>query len=107
MNFTDADGNMSGGSGTVTATFDQTTPAVVTFPIPSAAASITGTTAGTITLFACVTFGSSTTLTEVVRVADASGKVSNELSVTISRPAGAPELPTSAPAPMWSIPDGG
>lgn len=101
VNFTDADANIPGGKATVTATFDQQTPIVVDFPIPSGTAQIAGTTAGTVTLFGCAHYGSASVLLEAVRVTDASGKVSNELSATTPRPAGFPQLPVPAPAPAW------
>lgn len=106
MNFTDIDGNVSGGKGTITATFDQTTPLVVDIPIPSVSGSINGTTAGTITFLACARYGPNSNLTEAIRVTDASGKVSNELSATTPRPPGFPQLPTPSQTPMWAVPDG-
>ena len=107
VNFTDADANVSGGKGTVTATFDQQTPIVVEFPIPSDSVQIAGTTAGTVTILGCVHYGSRSALTEAVRVTDASGKGSNELSATTPRPAGFPQLPVPAPAPAWDPLNGG
>jgi hypothetical protein len=105
MNFTDTDGNVSGGKATVTASFDRSSGFTVEFPIPSATASISGTTAGVITLSACATYGGSSTLTETIRVTDASGKVSNELTATTPRPPGFPQLPTPSPTPMWGVPE--
>ncbi|HZS32872.1 MAG TPA: hypothetical protein VFC42_05790 [Methylomirabilota bacterium] len=100
--FQDADGNVSGGTVSVVATFDGGATFPVDFPIPSPALRITGTTSGTITLSACVTYGSRTSLTEAVTLTDASGRKSNTLTTTTPRPAGAPELPQPAPAPLWS-----
>lgn len=107
VNFTDADANISGGRATITATFDQRTPIVVDIPIPSASAQIAGTTAGTVTVFGCAHYGSASVLTEAVRVTDASGKVSNELSATTPRPAGFPQRPVPVPAPAWDPLNGG
>jgi hypothetical protein len=99
MNFTDVDGNVSGGKATVNGTFDRSASFVFDIPIPSAGATISGTTSGTITLHTCVRYGSSTALTVAVRVTDASGKVSNELSAPIIRPAGFPLRPAPGLAP--------
>jgi hypothetical protein len=91
MSFSDADGNVSGGRATAATTFEQqATLLVIDVPIPSANATISGTTAGTITLIGCVTFGSTFSLTEEVTVTYASGRTSNQLSITAARPPGFP-----------------
>ena len=83
------------GRATIATTLDQqATSFVIDVPIPSANGTISGTTAGTITLIGCVTFGSSSSATQVVTVTDASGRTSNQLSVTVGRPLGVPQLPT-------------
>lgn len=93
--YTDADGNVRGG------TLDNTTTAPVggsvdlTAPIPSSAVAISGTTSGTITVTACLHFGSNDSVTERIHVVDASGKASNELTLQVGRPDGAPLLPRS------------
>jgi hypothetical protein len=96
LDYTDADGNLRGG------TLDDTTTAAVggimpfSAPIPSDGVTITGTTSGTITATFCTHFGSNSSITEQVKVTDASGKVSNELALNVPRPNGAPELPRDA-----------
>jgi hypothetical protein len=104
MDYSDADGNLRGG------TLDDTATAAVggsipnSAPIPSGPVSITGTTSGTITATFCAHFGSNSSFTEQVRVTDASGKVSNELTLNVPRPNGAPELPRDAdPAARKSL----
>jgi hypothetical protein len=104
LDYTDADGNLRGG------TVDDTTTAAVggtiplSAPIPSEVVTISGTTSGTITMTFCTHFGDNSNFTERVKVTDASGKVSNELTVNVARPNGAPLLPRDAdPAARKSI----
>jgi len=93
--YTDADGNVRGG------TLENTTSAaaggsmIFTPGIPSPGVAISGTTSGTITVTACLFFGSNSSVTEQVKVTDASGKASNVLSLEVPRPGGAPLLPHS------------
>jgi hypothetical protein len=104
LSFSDADGNVSGGRATIATTLgQQTTSLVIDAPIPSANVTISGTTAGTITVIGCVTFGSSSSFTQVVTVTDTSGRTSDQLSVTVGRPLGVPQLPT----PGRTLPNGG
>lgn len=93
FDYTDADGNLRGGVVEFKATFDFGVSSILTAAIPSGAVGITGTTSGTITVTSCVHFGSSTSLTQEVRVTDASGKASNVLTTIVSNPGGVPLLP--------------
>jgi hypothetical protein len=94
MSFTDVEGNVAGGVATIATTFDQqATSIVVDVPIPSANATISGTTSGVITLIGCVTFGTASSITQEISVTDASGRTSNELSLTAQHPPGAPLRP--------------
>ena len=54
---------------------------------------MSGTTSGTITITACLLFGSNSSISEEVRVTDTSGKGSNVLALEVTRPAGLPLLP--------------
>jgi hypothetical protein len=73
--------------------------------IPSPGVAISGTTAGTITVTTCVVFGANSRFTEQVKVTDASGKVSNVLTLEVARPGGVPLLPHSDPTPSgaWGL----
>jgi len=54
---------------------------------------ITGTTAGTITLRGCLRYGAQNSFTLSVAVVDATQHSSNVTSARLDRPAGAPEVP--------------
>ena len=56
---------------------------------------MSGTSAGTISISACLFFGSNGSISEQVRVTDTSGNASNVLSLEVTRPAGVPLLPHS------------
>jgi hypothetical protein len=96
FDYADADGNLVGGIVENTAAAVAGGPFVFNLPIPSPGVTITGTTAGTITLGGCLHFGGNASATEQVRVFDASGKVSNTLTVEVAKPDGAPLLPRDA-----------
>lgn len=97
VDFTDADGDVRGGTVEATGTAAVGGTVTVTGPIPSPGVSIGGSpTSGTITVTLCVHFGPNTSVTEQVRIADASGKVSNQLTSEVARPGGAPLLPSGA-----------
>ena len=96
FDYTDADGNLRGGTFNDTATFSMGGVAPSSEPIPSDGVTISGTTSGSIVAAFCVRFGTNSSLTEQVKVTDASGKVSNELALNVPRPNGAPELPRDA-----------
>jgi hypothetical protein len=96
FDYVDADGNLRGG------VVDNRTSApvggsiTVALALPSGGVTMTGTTSGTITITACLHFGSNSSISEEVRVTDTSGKVSNVLAAEIARPAGLPLLPRDA-----------
>jgi hypothetical protein len=93
FDYTDADGNTSGGTIEITLSAVAGGPIVLTAPIPSPGVAITGTTSGTVTVNVCIFFGSNASATAQVRIADASGKISNTLTIEVVRPSGAPLLP--------------
>lgn len=103
FDYADADGNTSGGTLESTAGFVAGGPFVVTAPIPSPGVTITGTSSGTISGTFCIFFGSNASATEQVRIADASGKISNTLTVEVVRPSGAPLLPKDGTAPRKAL----
>jgi hypothetical protein len=93
FDYTDADGNTSGGTLETTAAAVAGGPIVITAPIPSPGVTITGTTSGTISVSFCLAFGGNASVTEQMRIADASGKISNTLTIEVVRPSGALLLP--------------
>jgi hypothetical protein len=102
--YADADGNVRGGTLENTTSGAVAGSITVTPPIPSPGIAISGTTSGTITITACLFFGGNDSVTEQVKITDASGKVSNQLALNVPRPNGAPELPRDAdPAARKSI----
>jgi hypothetical protein len=76
LDYADADGNMRGGVVENTSAAVAGGPFIFTLPIPSPAVAITGTTAGAISIGGCLHFGGNASVTEQVKVIDASGKVS-------------------------------
>jgi len=96
----DAAGNVRGG------TLENTTSVAVggamtfTPAVPSPSVTISGTTSGTITVTACLFFGSNSSVTEQIKVTDASGKTSNVLTIEVAKPGGAPLLPRGADTPL-------
>jgi len=99
FDYADADGNLRGGSLESTATAAVGGSVTLRGAIPSPGIGISGTTSGTITVTACLFFGSNSSVSERVKVTDASGKTSNELSIVVARPGGAPLLPRDADIP--------
>lgn len=93
FDYTDADGNLRGGLVESMATFAFGGSMTLTGTIPSPGVAITGTTSGAITVTACLRFGSNASVTEQVRVTDASGKASNVLTIEVQNPGGVPLLP--------------
>jgi hypothetical protein len=99
FDYADADGNVRGGI------LENMTSAAMggamtfTPAIPSPSVTISGTTSGTITVTACLFFGSNSSVTEQIKVTDASGKTSNALTIEVARPGGAPLLPRDADTP--------
>lgn len=100
FDYADADGNLRGGVMELTGTASIGGTLTQTAAIPSAPVGITGTTSGTITVTSCLHFGSNSSITQQVRVADATGKASNALTATVPNPSGLPLLPPGTdPAP--------
>jgi hypothetical protein len=93
LDYTDADGNVRGGSAEVTATFPVGGSFTVTGAIPSPGVTVTGTTSGTISLAACIRFGGNARVTYQAKVTDAPGKVSNILTLETPNPGGVPLAP--------------
>jgi hypothetical protein len=93
FDYADADGNLRGGVVELTGTADVGGTTTLTGAIPSPAVGITGTTSGTITVTSCLHFGSNSSFTKQVRVADSTGKASNALTTKLPNPSGLPLLP--------------
>lgn len=91
--YTDADGNVRGGTVENVVSAAQGDPITLTPVIPSPGLTTTGTTSGTITITGCLRYGGNSSVTEQVKVTDASGKASNMLTIEVPRPGGAPLLP--------------
>jgi len=84
VHYTDSDGDVKGGTLEVTGTFLPSQQLVdVSFLLPSNAATMTGTTDGSITAFACVALNGSTGLLLSVALLDKAGHSSNILSVEV------------------------
>jgi hypothetical protein len=96
FDYTDADGDLRGGTLESSVTPDVGAPIVQSAPIPSPPVAITGTTSGTISVAFCSRFNSATQFTQVFTVVDASGKRSNTLQATIARPPGVPLEPRTS-----------
>jgi hypothetical protein len=98
FDYVDANGDLRGGvvDNRTTATFGG--PSTLSLPLPSPGVTLSGTTSGTITISACLFFGSNSSISEEVRVTDALGKGSNVLALEITRPAGLPLLPRDGDA---------
>jgi hypothetical protein len=96
--YTDADGDVRGGTLDIILTAPVGGALTFTAAIPSQGVTITGTTSGTITVVSCISFGGNASFTQRVTVTDGSGHVSNELELETPRPGGAPLLPRSEQA---------
>jgi hypothetical protein len=104
VDYTDADGDVRGGSVEASATFAVGGTMVFTAGIPSQGVTITGTDSGTITVRACLRFGSNASASEQVKIIDASGKSSNVLTAEVANPGGLPLLaPGEDPKPRKSL----
>jgi hypothetical protein len=93
FDYADADGNLRGGVMELTGIASVGGTLTQTAAIPSPPVGITGTTSGTITVTSCLHFGSNSSITQQVRVADATGKASNALTTEVPNPSGLPLLP--------------
>ncbi|HEX2501020.1 MAG TPA: hypothetical protein VHO73_06150 [Methylomirabilota bacterium] len=99
VDYADADGNLRGGTMEVRGTAEVGGPITLQGAIPSAGVTISGTTSGTVAMGACLHFGSNASVTEEVRITDASGKASNVLTIGLPNPGGLPLLPRGAESP--------
>ena len=99
VTYADVDGNVSGGTLLKNIRFSGRSTQTTKHPIPSRFVTITGRTAGQVTLTTCIRFGEATGFTESVQLIDAAGKRSNVLSRTIIRPSGVPETRRSGDRP--------
>jgi hypothetical protein len=86
VSYTDADGDVSGGQLSVQARFDSGVVVSVVAPVPAGQPP-----AGTIVFNTCVVFRDNTAVTETVVLVDAAGRSSNVVTLTTTRPSGAPE----------------
>ena len=93
FDYVDADGNLRGGVVANRTTAALGGAASFSLPLPSPGVTMSGTRSGTITVTACLFFGSNSSISEEVRVTDTSGKGSNVLALEVTRPAGLPLLP--------------
>ena len=93
FDYADADGNLRGGVVDNRTTAAIGGSATFSLPLPSPGVTMSGTSSGTITITACLFFGSNSSISEEVRVTDTSGKGSNVLALEVTRPAGLPLLP--------------
>jgi hypothetical protein len=96
LDHADANGDTRGGTVENITTASAGGSITLTGAIPSPGVTVTGSTSGTISLRFCTRFGSNASITEQVRIADASGKASNVLTLEVARPGGAPLLPRDA-----------
>lgn len=82
VHYSDSDGDVNGGTLETTGKFHPSEQSIdVNFLLPSNSATITGTTDGSITAFACVAFNGNTELT--IALLDKAGHSSNILSVEV------------------------
>jgi hypothetical protein len=105
--YTDADGDVRGGVVESTSFFAGGGTVALNAAVPSPGVTITGTTSGTITFAACLRFGNTPSVTEHMKLTDAAGRASNELTLEVPRPAGAPLLPRDVDAAPRKSPEPG
>jgi hypothetical protein len=102
VDYTDSDGNLQGGALQTTGVLLPSGNSIdLIFDLPSPGATISGTTAGTIQAAGCLRFGNQSQFRLSVAVVDAAGNSSNILTVTLDRPAGAPEVPRGGGGAAW------
>lgn len=100
LQYSDSDGDVRGGTLQTTGTFlPSNQPINVNFSLPSDAATVTGTTDGSITAFACVLFNGGSALSLTVALVDKAGHSSNVLATQIN-----PELPRGHGGPGTGAP---
>ena len=82
-------GNLTGGRVQLVQSYNTGDPDTHTFAIPSEFLTMNGTTSGTIRVGACPRYNDATVSMETVTLFDAAGHVSNSLTVSLTKPAGA------------------
>jgi hypothetical protein len=90
FSYTAPAGNLTGGHVQLVQGYSTGDSEPHTFAIPSEFLTMTGTMSGTIRVGACPRYNDATGSTETLSLFDASGHSSNALSVTVTRPVGAP-----------------
>lgn len=83
-------GNLTGGHVQLIQSYNTGDPDTHTFAIPSEFLTMNGTTSGTIRVGACPRYNDATVSMETVTLFDAVGHSSNALTVSLTKPAGAP-----------------
>jgi len=83
-------GNLTGGHVQLVQSYNTGDPETHTFAIPSEFLTINGTTTGTIRVGACPRYNDATVSMETLTLFDAAGHSSNSLTVSLTKPAGAP-----------------
>jgi hypothetical protein len=83
-------GNLTGGRVQLVQSYNTGDPDTHTFAIPSEFLTMNGTTSGTIRVGACPRYNDATVSMETVTLFDAAGHSSNGLTVSLTKPAGAP-----------------
>jgi hypothetical protein len=84
------EGNVTGGSVQLVQAYDTGDSETHTFAIPSEFLTMTGTTFGTIRVGACPRYNDASVSKETLTLIDAAGHSSNALTVSLTKPAGAP-----------------
>jgi hypothetical protein len=83
-------GNLTGGRVQLVQSYNTGDPDTHTFAIPSEFLTMSGTTSGTIRVGACPRYNDATVSMETLTLFDAVGHLSNALTVSVTKPAGAP-----------------
>jgi hypothetical protein len=83
-------GNLTGGTVQLVQAYNTGDSETHTFAIPSEFLTISGTTTGTIRVGACPRYNDATVSMETLTLFDAAGHSSNALTVSLTKPAGAP-----------------
>jgi hypothetical protein len=101
FDYSDPDGNVSGGQVNLSVTSGSQTLATLAVGVPSSTVSVTGTTSGRVTVSnLCIAIVGASSATLNVTLTDALGNVSNQIATTVAaqRPASDPSRPAEAPA---------
>ena len=83
-------GNLTGGHVQLVQTYNAGDPETHMFAIPSEFLTMSGTTSGTIRVGGCPRYNDATGSMETLTLFDAAGHSSNALTVSVTKPAGAP-----------------